>query len=79
MTKVMTIFKEPRIGYSTKNITLTSSYNDWYVTYETRRSDVLDPVTFWCFVARAVVNRRIRPLAKSPHYSDQAGANSHSL
>ena len=31
------------------------------------------------FVARAVVNWRIRPLAKSPHYSDQAGANSHSL
>lgn len=37
--KVMTIFKEPRIGYSAKNIPLTSSYNDRYVTYETRRSD----------------------------------------
>ena len=31
------------------------------------------------FAARAVVHLRTRPLAKSPHYSDQAGANSHSL
>ena len=50
----MKIFKEPRIGYSAKNIPLTSSYNDWYVTYETRRSDLIFKLVF--FAARAVVN-----------------------
>ena len=42
----MKIFKEPRIGYSAKNIPLTSSYNDWYVTYETRRSDLIFKLVF---------------------------------
>ena len=51
-SKVMAIFKESRLGYSKKYITLMSRYNHCNFTFETQRSDVLDPVSNF-FLQRA--------------------------